>query len=126
MNVPSFEAQSPICPVCRRSGNFKSPKLLAGLLTCPHCRSRLVVSWSGHYVRDPFTLRQLSVEQSLRRGNHPLFRLWRQATTPRSLLLWAVLTSTLFIGMTTLFASNLVIRFSDPLAEPSIENRSKN
>lgn len=82
-----FDTHSPTCPVCHRSGAIKPHKLLKGLLTCQYCRERLVVSWSGHYVRDPFTLNCLSSGKMLRRESHPLARIRRDFRATPSLLL---------------------------------------
>jgi hypothetical protein len=76
MNAHTFNTPSPTCPICHRHDAVKPHKLLRGLLTCQYCRERLVVSWSGHYVRDPFALKSFSA-QVLRRESRPLARLWR-------------------------------------------------
>lgn len=73
----NFESHSPTCPICHRVqvlplGSFKS-----GLYICPHCHQRLVVSKSGHYVRDPFILKPFISSQLLRRQSHPLARVMR-------------------------------------------------
>jgi hypothetical protein len=95
-------------------GTLDSPKVLVGLLNCPHCRARLVVSWSGHYVRDPFTLKQRGTEQSLRRGNHPIVRTLRDLGTVRSIVLLMFLTSATAIGYITL-SGKLTLNMTNPV-----------
>lgn len=98
MNAHTFDSPAPICPICRRAGVIKPHKLLRGLLTCQHCRERLVVSWSGHYVRDPFTLKNLLTEQQLRQQSHPLARIRRDFRLTGSPLLFVALSSVFFLG----------------------------
>jgi len=62
------------------------------------------VSWSGHYVRDPFITKQRQTELLLRRRSHPLARIWRNLNQPLSLLLFTALGSAVCIG----FASFLL------------------
>jgi len=42
------------CPVCHRTKATKIGSRVSGLVKCHHCQVCLVVSWSGHYVRDPY------------------------------------------------------------------------
>lgn len=102
MNAYTFDTHSPVCPICHRAGVIKPHKLLKGLLTCQNCRERLVVSWSGHYVRDPFTLNPLATGQMLRRESHPLARIRRDYKLTGPSVLWTVLGSAIFLG-TALF-----------------------
>jgi hypothetical protein len=62
--------------------------MFGGLYICPYCQERLVISWSGHYVRDPFTLRHLEIGRTLRRQSRPLARILRDVglTKPSSFL----------------------------------------
>lgn len=99
MNAPTFDAHSPLCPVCHRPHPVKSHRLLTGLLVCQHCRERLVVSWSGHYVRDPFTLNQLASARTLRRESHPFFRILRDLRLTRVNVLLTVLAGILVFGL---------------------------
>ncbi|NJP09517.1 MAG: hypothetical protein HC866_08535 [Leptolyngbyaceae cyanobacterium RU_5_1] len=110
MNAPTFDTHSSICPICHRRGAVKSHKLIAGLLTCQYCRERLVVSWSGHYVRDPFAFRHLNVERTLRRDSHPLSRILRDLGATRSAFLIAALAGTALIGVSSLFQDKLFLR----------------
>jgi len=81
----NFESHSPTCPICRRVQVLPLEELKSGLYICPYCHQRLVVSKSGHYVRDPFRLKPLVSSQLLRRQSHPLARVMRDfgsATPP--------------------------------------------
>lgn len=62
--------------------------MFGGLYSCPYCQERLVISWSGHYVRDPFNLRNLAVGRMLRRQSRPFARILRDCrlTKPSSLI----------------------------------------
>lgn len=97
MNADTFNTYSPICPVCHRAGAAQPPKLIAGLLTCQSCRERLVVSWSGHYVRDPFT-RQLTTERMLRRESHPIARLYRDLKSTSRPFVVAIVGTAVLLG----------------------------
>ncbi len=97
MNAYTFDTPSPTCPVCHRAHAIKPHRLLRGLLTCQYCRERLVVSRSGHYVRDPFTFKQLMAEQRLRQQSHPLARIWRDCQRPNSLLI-AIISGVVLLG----------------------------
>lgn len=99
MNAPTFDAQHPICPICHRPTLIRSPKLLTGLLTCQQCRERLVVSWSGHYVRDPFNIKPLSTERMLRRESHPFYRILRDLGITRFHVMLMILAGTLAFGV---------------------------
>jgi hypothetical protein len=77
MNAHLFDSRSTQCPFCHRLSRGKQGEVLSGLMVCPHCQERLVVSWSGHYVRDPFTLKRVETEHMLRRQSQPLARFVR-------------------------------------------------
>jgi len=106
MNAHTFSTPFPTCPICHRTDAIKPHKLLRGLLTCQYCRERLVVSWSGHYVRDPFTLKRLTSVQVLRRESHPLARLWRDFKLSSYPLLLAALGSAVLLGSALLLTQN--------------------
>jgi hypothetical protein len=72
-------------------------EMFNGLFTCPYCHSHLVISWSGHYVRDPFALQQLDIGQMLRRQSRPLARLRRDLTS-QYLPIIAVISGAIFFG----------------------------
>ena len=48
------------CPICQNSDKPRLIKSGSGLFTCPSCQERLGVSYSGHYVKDPFVWKQIS------------------------------------------------------------------
>lgn len=122
MNAPTFDDYSSQCPVCRRSGNIKPAKSLTGLLTCKHCQERLVVSWSGHYVRDPFRFQRLKgVERMLRRESHPFYRILRDSGLNRPNFLVAFLAGTLLFGVVGALAEVL-----PTMQQPSVQPRSLN
>lgn len=77
MNTHTFDNHSVTCPICQRHGSLKQIKIYNGLFTCPHCQEQLVVSWSGHYVRDPHKSRQLTLTHLLRRQSRPWARILR-------------------------------------------------
>lgn len=77
MNTHTFDNHYVTCPICQRNATPKPIKRCIGLFSCPYCQERLVVCQSGHYVRDPFTWRQIIVASSLRRQSRPLARIIR-------------------------------------------------
>ncbi|AFY81850.1 hypothetical protein Oscil6304_2216 [Oscillatoria acuminata PCC 6304] len=100
MNAHIFESHSVLCPVCNRSGHRNPGEILGGLYTCPHCQARLVISWSGHYVRDPFTFKQLSMSRLLRRQSSPVARILRDVGIKKRPSFWAVLAGLVVAGLT--------------------------
>lgn len=102
MNAPTFKAHSHVCPVCHRPHSVESDQLLQGLLICQHCRERLVITWSGHYVRDPFTLHQAASARTLRRESHPFFRILRDLRSPLTLCGMVLLGAVCFGFVSTL------------------------
>jgi hypothetical protein len=108
MSAETFEQNAAFCPICYRGagysgdGSFASalnpaltPEMVTGLLTCPHCRSRFVVSMSGHCVRDPFLRRRAPSPSQLRRQSWPIARFLRDAQIPI-----AASVAILLLGMT--------------------------
>ena len=77
MNTHTFGNHSVTCPICQRTGSLKPDKICNGLFTCPSCQERLVVSWSGHYVRDPYNCKQVMIAHLLRRQSRPWARIQR-------------------------------------------------
>jgi hypothetical protein len=78
MNTPhTFDNHYATCPICQRSNRTKPIKTYIGLFTCPFCQERLVVCKNGHYVRDPFTWKQMMIAAALRRQSQPLARIIR-------------------------------------------------
>jgi hypothetical protein len=103
MNADTFGRHPVSCPVCHRVGNFPSMKLVNGLLTCPHCRSRLVVSLSGHYVRDPFSVkpsRPAEMSKKLRQQSRPWARILRDSGISKHSSLIAMVSSILLVSFT--------------------------
>lgn len=101
MNAPTSKSHSVTCPICHRSSAVEPVETLHGLFICPHCRSNLVISWSGHYVRDPFaTLQHQTLGQVLRRQSHPLARLGRDLGLRQCWPFLALMGSAIILGLT--------------------------
>jgi DNA-directed RNA polymerase subunit RPC12/RpoP len=62
------------CPICSQAQIKKEQLQCSGLVRCKYCHDRIVVSWSGSYVRDPFAFGSLEAQLRLRRQSHPLLR----------------------------------------------------
>jgi hypothetical protein len=77
MNIHTFDNNYVTCPICQRNNRTKPVKTYIGLFTCPYCQEKLVVCKSGHYVRDPFTWKQIVISSALRRQSKPLARIVR-------------------------------------------------
>ena len=77
MNTHIFDNHYVTCPICQRNATPKPLKTCVGLFSCPYCQEKLVVCQSGHYVRDPFTIKQMMVSSELRRQSSPLARIVR-------------------------------------------------
>lgn len=99
MNAPTYNTHSVTCPICHRSSVVGPVGMVSGLFTCPHCHSHLVISWSGHFVRDPFSLKQLTVGKMLRRESRPLARIQRDLGIGKYFGLLAILGSAVFLGL---------------------------
>jgi len=97
MNADTFDRGSAACPVCHHTEGLPSVKSVGGLLTCPHCRSRLVVSLSGHYVRDPFRTKKLSSQQ-LRKQSRPIARILRDSGIAKHSSLLAIIGSLIVVS----------------------------
>lgn len=97
MNTHTFDNHYSTCPICQRSIRTKPVKTYIGLFTCPFCQEKLVVCKSGHYVRDPFTWKQIVLSSTLRRQSRPLARMVRDFVFLKRPLL------TLIVGSTVLF-----------------------
>lgn len=96
MNTHTFGNHYITCPICQRSGSLKLVKMCNGLYTCKTCQERLVVTWSGHYVRDPFSGKQLLVAQVLRRQSHPWARFWRDLSLLKRPFMFIALSTLIF------------------------------
>lgn len=77
MNIHTFDNHYVTCPICQRNAKPKPIKTYIGLFTCPYCQEKLVVCRGGHYVRDPFTLKQIMMCSALRRQSSPIARIIR-------------------------------------------------
>lgn len=95
MNASTSNRYSLTCPICQHSGSFQPGEIACGLYTCPHCQSRFVISWSGHYVRDPLSLSQPFPERTIRQQSQPLARVARDLGIARIV----VLATTLVLGL---------------------------
>jgi hypothetical protein len=107
MSAHTFDSPIPSCPICRRTGAVKINTVVHGLLTCKHCQERLVVSWSGHYVRDPFSRHlnhQLSAARMLRRESHPIARMVRDFGIARHASMLAALSGLVFLSLILSFS----------------------
>ncbi|MGA7937130.1 MAG: hypothetical protein WCA35_26500 [Kovacikia sp.] len=120
MNAHTFNTSSPTCPICHRHNAVKPHKLLRGLLTCQYCRERLVVSWSGHYVRDPFTLKPFISGQMLRRESRPIARLWRDFKLSSYPWLLAILGGAMLFGSAVLLSQGSTSETHPPAPQKSI------
>jgi hypothetical protein len=98
MNAPTYNTHSVTCPICHRSSVVGPVGMVSGLFSCPHCHSHMVISWSGHFVRDPFSLKQLAVGKMLRRESRPLARIQRDLGIGKLFPLLAILGSVVFLG----------------------------
>ena len=100
MSAPLSDTHSLTCPICHHRNRVPAGKLLNGLYTCPSCQAHLVVSWSGHYVRDPLSgqvpLLSLNTEEVLRRKSRPLSRLLRDAGGVK----WMVVIAAIALSLT--------------------------
>lgn len=114
MNADTFDGQSVTCPICNRTGSFQSGLMFGGLYICPYCQERLVISWSGHYVRDPFTFKRLAVARMLRRQSRPLARILRDIglTKPQAIL--GVLAGAVIAGVAFVALDGLAITERNP------------
>jgi hypothetical protein len=78
MGTPAFDTHAIVCPHCARPSRHVPDEPLNGLYTCPNCKTRLVVSWSGHFVRDPATSHYYGLTRGLRRTGQPIKRAIRE------------------------------------------------
>ena len=77
MHARASDSSLATCPICQAPSTILSGDRFNGLYICQNCQERLVISWSGHYVRDPFALRYLGLGKMLRRQSSPLSRMLR-------------------------------------------------
>jgi hypothetical protein len=124
MNTHTFDNHYLTCPICQNS-TATPVRSYVGLFSCPYCHQRLVVCKSGHYVRDPFTFRQIMVSSTLRRQSRPLARIIRDFFVFKSPLLAVVLGSAIVFGMISVYQQNRNTDTSFPKIEKTIEEGRK-
>jgi len=107
MNTHTFDHHSVTCPICQRAGNLKQIKKCNGLFTCPHCQERLVVSWSGHYVRDPHSSKQVEMTHLLRRQSRPWARILRDFSFIKRTAAIAAIGSAILLGISVVTLETL-------------------
>ncbi|MGD1903846.1 MAG: hypothetical protein ACFB9N_16585 [Geitlerinemataceae cyanobacterium] len=73
MGTPAFDTHAIVCPTCSRPSHNIPNEQIEGLYTCPNCKTRIVVSWSGHFVCDPVRPRN-DLVRALRRRGQPIAR----------------------------------------------------
>jgi hypothetical protein len=115
MNASTFNRYSLTCPICQHAGSFQPGEIVCGLYTCPHCQSRFVISWSGHYVRDPLSLSQPFSERVIRQQSRPLARVARDLGIVRV----AVIATTLALGLGWMYCEYQ--KSLDRASRPSVE-----
>jgi hypothetical protein len=78
-----------------------------GLFTCPSCQERLVVTWSGHYVRDPYNYRQVTISHLLRRQSRPFARILRDFGNARRPSVLVAVGSVILFGVSVITLESL-------------------
>jgi len=106
MNTPIFDNHYVTCPICQRNTKPKPIKTYIGLFSCPYCQEKLVVCRSGHYVRDPFTFKQIMLCSSLRRQSSPFARIVRDFLPLKRPLIALAVGSAVLLGMMTVTQQN--------------------
>jgi len=101
MNTHTFGHHYGTCPICQRSIRTKPIKTYIGLFSCPFCQERVVVCQSGHYVRDPFTWKQIVLSSTLRRQSRPLARIVRDFVFLKRPLVSLILGSAVLLTLIT-------------------------
>ncbi|MEB3885568.1 hypothetical protein [Lyngbya sp. CCY1209] len=125
MNADTFNSHSVTCPICHHTSISPLVGMLGGLFTCPNCHTHLVISKSGHYVRDPFALQQWAMGRMLRRQSHPLARIGRDICSRKRLSLVAIAGSIILLGvaLVTTERVNLSERQADPAIVEPVESQ---
>ncbi|MBD2440233.1 hypothetical protein [Nostoc sp. FACHB-110] len=106
MNTPIFDNHYVTCPICQRNAKPKPIKTYIGLFSCPYCQERLVVCRSGHYVRDPFTFKQIMLCSALRRQSSPLARIVRDFLPFKTPLIALAVGSAILLSMVAVTQQN--------------------
>lgn len=125
MNAHIFDSHSVSCPICKRTSTLPSTPVLGGFYSCPYCQERLVISASGHYVRDPFNFRRLAVGRTLRQQSRPLARVWRDVRLSKRPSLVAVVAGVVAASVTFVTLSGW-IPFPDNPFQKILEEVSEN
>ncbi len=107
MNTHTFGNHSVTCPICQRIDKFKPLKVCNGLYTCPYCQEKLVVSWSGHYVRDPHNCKQIILAHMLRRQSRPWARIIRDLGFLKRPSVLVALGSAILLGVSVISLESL-------------------
>ncbi len=106
MNIHTFNNDYVACPICQRNAKQRLAESHIGLFSCPYCQQRLVVCRSGHYVRDPFMLKQIMLCSSLRRQSSPFARIIRDFILIKRPILSLAVGLAIFLSMITLTEQN--------------------
>jgi hypothetical protein len=124
MSAYTFDSPASSCPICRRTSAVKLNTVVRGLLTCKYCQERLVITWSGHYVRDPFN-RQLSAARMLRRESHPIARMLRDFGVAKHASLFAALSGIVFLSLILSFSGQITSQKGTPTPSTPITEVSE-
>jgi uncharacterized protein YbaR (Trm112 family) len=106
MNIDTFDNDYVACPICHRNAQQRLTDSHIGLFSCPYCHQRLVVCRSGHYVRDPFMLKQIMLCSSLRRQSSPFARIIRDFIIIKRPVLNLAVGLTIFLGIMAMTQQN--------------------
>jgi uncharacterized protein YbaR (Trm112 family) len=122
MNTHTFDNHYVTCPICQRNARAKPVKTYIGLFSCPYCQERLVVCQSGHYVRDPFTFKQMMLCSALRRQSSPLARIIRDFILFKHPVVAFAVGSAIFLSAITITQQSTTYNQQLP---PSVEKESR-
>ncbi|MCG6134983.1 MAG: hypothetical protein MET45_10015 [Nostoc sp. LLA-1] len=117
MNIHTFDNHYVTCPICQRNTKTKPVKTYIGLFNCPYCQQKLVVCPSGHYVRDPFTLKQIMICSTLRRQSSPLARIIRDFILLKRPVLSIAVGIAIFLSLLTMTQQNTQYNQEPPSTE---------
>lgn len=117
MNIHTFDNHFVACPVCQRNVRQRLAESHIGLFTCPYCHQRLVVCHSGHYVRDPFMLKQIILCSALRRQSSPLARIIRDFIVIKRPILSLAVSLAILFSMITITQQNTNYAPQSPTTE---------
>ena len=106
MNIHTFDNDYVACPICQRNAKQRLAESHIGFFRCPYCQQRLVVCRSGHYVRDPFMLKQIMLCSALRRQSSPLARIIRDFILIKRPILSLAVGLAIFLSIMTVTQQN--------------------